>query len=71
MTRDDLLKHMARCVHTHCELDEELLITEVLITQPARMVAMLSTAGRRRFTDPEFASFCLMCAKRVHAGGAA
>lgn len=71
MTREQLLEHMARCVHAHCEMDEELLIAEMMVTYPARMVAMLSTAGKRRFTDHDFAMWCLQCAKRVQAGGAA
>lgn len=71
MTREELLQHMARCVHHHCEIDEEVLVAEMLVTQPVRMMAMLNTRSGERFTDPEFASFCLQCAKRVKAGGAA
>lgn len=71
MTREQLLEHMARAVHAHCELDEELLIAEMMVTYPARMIAMLSTRAGHRFTDADFASFALLCAKRVKAGGAA
>lgn len=71
MTRDELLEHMARAVHEHCVLDEELLIAEALLTQPERMLAMINGALQRRFTDAEFAAFMLQNAKRIQAGPAA
>lgn len=68
MTRDELLEHMAQAVHEHCEPEDELLIAEVLITQPARMLAMINGALQRRFTDAEFAAFMLQSARRIHGG---
>jgi hypothetical protein len=68
MTRDELLEHMARAVHTHCELDEELLVAEALLTEPERMCAALNIVLQRRFTDAEFASFVLREARRVMSG---
>lgn len=68
MTREQLLQHMARCVTAHCERDEALLIARMMTKHPARMVAQLATRGGERFTDSQFAAFCLQCAKRVQAG---
>jgi hypothetical protein len=70
VTRDELLEHMAQAVHAHCELDEELLIAEVLLEAPARMLAALNGALQRRFTDAEFAAFMLRAAKRIRSGPA-
>lgn len=68
MSREQLLKHIARCVTAHCERDEAHLIAQMMTKHPARMVAMLATRGGTRFTDSQFAAFCLQCAKRVKAG---
>jgi hypothetical protein len=68
MTRDELLEHMARCVHEHCSLEDELLVAEMLLTEPARMLALLNAAPVKWFAPAEFAAHALRCAKRVNAG---
>lgn len=64
-TPEELMEHMQRVSRAHLEIEDELIIVEVMLTEPARMLALLAAPPSQRYTDAEFAAFVLKCAKQV------
>ena len=68
-TPEELMNHMQRVARAHLEFEDELVIIEVMLTEPARMLALLAAPPSQRYTDAEFAAFVLKCAQRVRKDG--